>query len=119
MDSLTAQVNSILAQYTSNVNQTLTDVLNSTSKEAVKQLKATSPVASDGGGRYAKSWAVKKVKGTYTIYNKKPGLTHLLENGHDVVVNGKKVGRAPAQPHIKQVDEWLSQEIIQRLESSL
>ena len=118
MDSLTAQINAVLAQYTKNVNETVDSILNSTSKEAVIKLKETSPQA-EGGGKYAKSWAVKKKKGTYTIYNKQPGLTHLLENGHDVVVNGRKVGRAPAQPHIKEVDDWLSEEIVQRMESSL
>lgn len=118
MDKLTVQVNSILAQYTKDINETMLDVLNTTSKEGVKKLKATSPKA-PGGGKYAKSWAVKKVNGTFTIYNKQPGLTHLLENGHDVVVNGKKVGRAPAHPHIKEVDEWLEETLMQRLENSL
>ena len=118
MDSLSIQVNSILAQYTKDINQTMLDVMDKTSKEGVKKLKATSP-RRPGGGKYAKSWTVKKVNGTFTIYNKQPGLTHLLENGHDVVVNGKKVGRAPAHPHIKEVDEWIEQTIVSRLESAL
>ena len=79
-------------------------------------LKATSPKAR---GKYANSWAVKKVNGKFIIYNKKPGLTHLLENGHDVVVNGVKVGRASAHPHIKDVNDWVSKTVVERLEQLL
>ena len=39
---------------------------------------------------------------TATVHNKtKPGLTHLLEKGHDVVVNGKRVGRASGDGVLK------------------
>lgn len=118
MDSLTAQINTVLAQYTSNVNETVAKVLETTAKDGVKKLKETSPKA-PGRGKYARSWAVKKLRGTYTIYNKQPGLTHLLENGHDVVVNGKKVGRADPQPHIKDVDDWIASAAVERLEQAL
>ena len=106
MDSLTSQINSVLAQYTSDVNQTVDDVMKSGANEAKRALTSLSPARS---GKYAKSWAVKKNK----------GLTHLLENGHDVVVNGRKVGRAPAQPHIKPVEEMISEKIVKELEAKL
>lgn len=117
MDSLAIQINQVLAQYTSDVNTTLDSVMSQTAKEGASKLKQTSPRGKSG--KYAKSWAVKKVNGTYTIYNKQPGLTHLLENGHDVVVNGKKVGSAPAKPHIKEVDQWVGETVVARLEKSL
>lgn len=70
---------------------------------AAKELKATSP---KGTGKYAKGWAVKAQDGGYVVYNKRRYmLTHLLENGHDIIVNGKKVGRARAIPHIKPVEQ--------------
>lgn len=116
MDSLLMQMNSILAEYTSNIDQTMLDVMNQTAREGAKQLKATSPKAR---GKYANSWAVKKMNGKFIIYNKKPGLTHLLENGHDVVVNGVKVGRASAHPHIKDVNDWVSKTVVERLEQLL
>lgn len=116
MDSLQVEINRVLAQYTSNVNETVDKVLKSEAQEAKKILTQTSPASR---GKYAKSWAVRKVKGNYVVYNKKPGLTHLLENGHDVVVNGKKVGTAPAQIHIKPVEEKIANEITQKLEAEL
>jgi len=118
MDSLLTQVNAVLAQYTKNIDENMLAVMNTASKEGVKRLRKTSPKAK-GGGKYARSWAVKREKGTFTIYNKQPGLTHLLENGHDIVRNGRKVGRAPAYPHIKDVDEWVEKTIIERLENTL
>ena len=118
MDSLLVQINSVLAQYTGVINQTMSNVMQTTAKEGVKKLKQTSPKAPNGG-KYAKSWTVKREHGRYIIYNKQPGLTHLLENGHDVVVNGKKVGRAPAYPHIEEVNDWIDKTVTERLEKAL
>lgn len=117
MDSLLVDVNRILAQYTKDVNKDVDDSLKAGAKEAVKALKYTSPAKS---GDYAKGWAVKQEKGNYTVYNKrKPGLTHLLENGHDVVVNGQVVGHAKAYPHIKEVEEWTGDFIEKQLTEKL
>lgn len=116
MDSLTAQINAILGQYTSNVNSTVDQVMRSAANEAKRELTSLSPAST---GKYAKSWAVKRRNATYTVYNKQPGLTHLLENGHDVVVNGKKVGRAPAHPHIAPVEEMIERKILTELEKKL
>lgn len=121
MDSLLVEMNKILQNYTTNVNETMKSVINVTAKDGADQLKVTSPRAPHGG-EYAKNWAVKRDRyGHATIYNKAPTyrLTHLLENGHDVVVNGQKVGEAPAHPHIKQVEEWVQEELIQRLSEAL
>lgn len=120
MDSLLVQINSVLGQYTKNVNMTIQSVFDITARDAVQKLKTTSPKA-PGGGEYAKNWAVKKEYGRDIIYNKAPTyrLTHLLENGHDVVRNGQKVGEAKAQPHIKPVEEWVQDELPKRLEEAL
>lgn len=116
MDSLTAQINNILAQYTSDVNVTVDEVMKSGAQQAKKALQQLSPADT---GRYAKSWAVKKEKGRYIVYNKKPGLTHLLENGHDIIRNERKVGRVQGRPHIKPVEEMINENIIKELESKL
>ena len=91
------------------------------SKKAVKELKATSPKGNGPkSGQYAKGWGVKKNKGSVIIYNKtNPGLTHLLENGHDIVRDGKKVGSAAAQPHIKAVEEMVKEEMVEEVTKEL
>lgn len=116
MDSLTAQINNVLAQYTSDVNVTVDEVMKNGAQQAKKALQQLSPADT---GKYAKSWAVKKEKGRYIVYNKKPGLTHLLENGHDIIRDGKKVGRVQGRPHIKPVEEMVTEDIIKELESRL
>lgn len=80
------------------------DAAKEAANSVVKELKATSPKGK--AAKYAKSWKAKAQDGGYVIYNEKHyRLTHLLENGHDVVVSGKKVGRAKAYPHIKPAEE--------------
>lgn len=73
-------------------------------KTAVKELKR---VRFKNGNQYSKGWAYKKNKnGGYTVHNKKYYmLTHLLENGHDIVRNGVKVGYSKPVKHIKPVEE--------------
>lgn len=118
MSSSLNDINRTLALYTKNVNMTMQSVFDTTARDAANKLKKTSPKAK---GEYARNWAVKKELGKATVYNKKPTyrLTHLLENGHDVVVNGKKVGHANPQVHIKPVDEWVQEEVPKRLEEAL
>ena len=123
MDSLLVQVNKILSTYTSNVNETMKSVINVTAKDAADKLRDTSPrFKGSGGGAYAKNWAVKRDKfGHATVYNKAPTyrLTHLLENGHDIIRDGKKVGEAAAKPHIKAVESWVQDEVVERLSEAL
>ena len=118
MSSSLNDINRTLSLYTKNVNMTMQSVFDTTARDAANKLKKTSPKAK---GEYARNWAVKKELGKATVYNKKPTyrLTHLLENGHDVVVNGKKVGHANPQVHIKPVDEWVQEEVPKRLEEAL
>lgn len=69
-----------------------------TASDVVKVLKSSSP---KNRGGYSKGWKATAEDDGYVVHNSRyPGLTHLLENGHDVVVNGQKVGRAPAETHI-------------------
>lgn len=91
-------------------------------KEAREKLKQTSPKGRGSRkGHYKDSWTAE-VKRTgankfyYCVYNKKkPGLTHLLENGHQM----RQGGRARAFPHIKKVEEWCIKEFEKRIEERL
>ena len=118
MSSSLTDINRVLSLYTKNVNTTMQSVFEITARDAANKLKQSSP---KDKGEYARNWAVKKEAGKATVYNNKPTyrLTHLLENGHDVVVNGVKVGHANPQVHIKPVDEWVQDEVMQRLQEAL
>lgn len=82
------------------------------SENTARNLRATSPKRS--GAAYAKSWKAKFLGGTeYVVYNEKHyRLTHLLENGHDLISHGKKVGRVKAYPHIKKAETRAIEEYI-------
>jgi len=120
MDSLLVNINKVLAQYTSDVNMVIQSVVETTARDAAQKLRATSPRA-PGGGEYAKSWTVKKERGRAVVYSRAPHyrLTHLLENGHDIIRDGKKIGHVDPQEHIKPVEEWTQEEIQKRLEEAL
>lgn len=65
----------------------------------------------NGWKNYAKGWSMRSTELGIIIYNKNlPGLTFLLEHGHDIIRNGAKVGRTRAYPHIKPAEEMGVQE---------
>lgn len=111
------QINEVLAQYTKDIDSRMDKVLKTTAKEAKEKLRDNSP---SNTGDYEKGWSVKQEKGKYIVHNKTNyQLTHLLENGHDVVAYGQKVGHASAHPHIKDVESWVQEEVMKRLEDTL
>lgn len=91
-------------------------------KEGAKRLKETSPRGRGSRkGHYADGWGVtyqRKGNGKFefVVHNKKkPGLTHLLENGHQ----SNRGGRVKGIVHIKPVEEWCNEEFEKRTEERL
>lgn len=97
--NLDKEVNKMLETYCSEVAEVVDEALPKVGKDAVKQLKQTSPIRT---GDYAKGWTQKVEKerlgSKLTVYNKtRYQLTHLLEKGHAKVGGGFVSGI----PHIK------------------
>ena len=121
--SIEAQIATLLDDYSKEVKEKTDKAFEQVAKEAAQELRQTSPRGKGkNSGDYAKGWTVKrerdKKSGLYTItvHNKTHyQLTHLLENGHDVVRGGVVVGHAKAYPHIADVNDWA----IQAFESEL
>lgn len=120
-DQLQAAVQQILHDIPQKCDNAIDRAEATVSKKAVNELKSTSPRGNGPqSGRYAKGWGVKKSKDGVVIYNKTdPGLTHLLEKGHDIIRKGKKAGHAAAQPHIKAVEEMVKTEMVEEVEKEL
>ena len=116
-----------LAAFGVQIDDSIQEIFDDVGKEAVKMLKATSPVneKSPQKGRYAKGWKYergKKVRGatmSYVRNAKDPQLTHLLEFGHPIVRNGVTVGNADPIPHIAPVAEWVAEEANKRIQKSI
>ena len=111
IDNLSKEVQSVLSQFANDVKTDLDDAMKEIADEAVKKLKSTSPTSKRRGKKYKSGWKVDKKSGHYIINNKVYRLTHILENGHDIVIKGTKRGYSPAQPHIKPVEEWCQKEL--------
>ena len=122
IDDFADEIIKELKRYNDVTYEEMQDIAKSVAKEGSKKLKETSPRGKGSRkGHYADGWSIKAVeKGNgkfgFVIHNrKKPGLTHLLEKGHQLQ-NG---GRARAIPHIKPVEEWCNEEYEKRLKKRL
>lgn len=81
-------------------------------KDTAKELKRISP---SDTGEYAENWTYEmKSDWSYgasaTVYNEKKGnITHLLENGHEIVPQG---GKVDAIPHISRAENHAKDEFV-------
>lgn len=108
-----------LQAYTVEVQMKIEKAARKICREAISKLKETSP-RGHGKEHYADGWKAKLEKSDMgfhiTIYNaKKPGLTHLLENGH----LNRDGTRAKAFPHIKAVQDEANEKLAQEIEKIL
>lgn len=95
-----------LKEYADITEDELLDIAKEVAKKDVEELKRTSPKGHSSPS-YASGWGYKIKKNTkgfsIIVHNKKkPGLTHLLENGHRIVPWG---GKVKAYPHIEKVEK--------------
>ena len=113
-ESVTAQMEAILNDYSRDVKDVARKSVKSTSKDAAQRLKSTSAKKT---GEYAQGWASKRIdEDTYVTHNRTmPGLTHLLENGHAIVNKKGRFGRVPGDHKIKDTEEWGTSELEMRI----
>lgn len=122
IDGLADAVLKELKKFNNVTEEEFEKIAKAVAKEGTKKLKATSPRGRGSKkGHYADGWGVtyfRKGNGKFqfVVHNKKkPGLTHLLENGHALNIGG----RARAIVHIKPVEEWCNEEFERRVEMRL
>ena len=118
IDKLAAEVMDGLEEYAELTADVLKKEIQEAGKLAKNQISQTAPRKT---GRYAKSWAVKKVSETsnsleVTVHSKnRYMLTHLLENGHAK----RGGGRVAAIPHIAPAEETAIQSLERNIEREL
>lgn len=119
VNELQKVLNNYLMNYREDIQDDVVEVTDRVTKEAVEELKATSPRGKRG--RYCKGWSTKiqnrgKLKYHKVIWNRTDyQLTHLLEFGH-ATRNG---GRTKAIPHIRPIEEKYNQEFVDLLEKQI
>lgn len=122
IDGLGAEIAGIMETYAADTAEGMKEAARAVAKEAVKELKQTSPKGRGSKkGHYKDGWTSKvesEKAGAIeiTAYNrKKPGLTHLLEKGH-----AKRGGvRVNGIPHIAPVEKRAIEEYEKRLKERL
>lgn len=124
IDRLAATVVQTLRAYRDATADITEAAVKQTAKETVQEVRrniGASGIQSHRGGKsYARQVATKEdryLKGGYAygrvVYVKDPDyrLTHLLEKGHDIVRNGRRVGRAAAYPHWADAEEFAKERL--------
>ena len=113
-----------LQEYCQDVTDGLKTDVKTVAKEAVKELKATSPVdkrKTTRRGRYAKGWSdvvayESALDIRVKVHNKTDyQLAHLLEFGHEIVVGGKVVGHYDGIPHIRPAEENAEEKLMKKV----
>lgn len=123
IDGLTEAVMKELKDFNNLAEEEFKEIAKEVAKEGSEKLRQTSPKGSGKGrkGHYADGWGItyqRKGNGKFRFVvrnKKKPGLTHLLEYGHQSNLGG----RVGAIVHIKPVEEWCNEEFERRVEARL
>ena len=111
------QVDQLLEDYCEEVEEIVDKAAKGTAAATVRFLKKHSP-RGKGKKHYADGWRSKRLgKRQYVVHNAtKPGLTHLLNNGH---AKAGGSGRVEGDGHITKADEWAAEEFMKRVEKAL
>lgn len=101
------KISDILNEYSSDIQEAITEEAQSVAKEAVSELKNTSPKRT---GDYRKGWRTKTIKGRgfveCIVHNATDyQLTHLLEKPHVIRNKYGTWGTSTPKVHIKPVEE--------------
>ena len=108
INELSDAIRDIIEDYYDEVDEGAEELIVRTADECKNEIQ--SYCQSKGWKDYSKGWNVKQElrgKGSECIiHNRKHyRLIHLLENGHDIVHEGRVVGVASAFPHVKPAEE--------------
>ncbi|BDZ81414.1 hypothetical protein Lac3_26230 [Claveliimonas bilis] len=117
-EKLALEIQKQLKEYVKEAEETVWDIAEEVSKEAVSKLRKESPKRK---GKYARSWTVSEDARGVIIHSRSPEyrLTHLLEKGHALKRGGRKVGESPKYPHIQKVEEESVKDYIEKVERRL
>lgn len=118
---LSDEVVKVLDEYGISVAEKTQKVIKSVGQECRDDIKANAPVSDENTRHYRDGWTVKfTVKSSTncsaTVHNKsKPGLAHLLENGHA----SRSGGRVNGRPHIEPARQRAEAKAIEKLKEAV
>jgi hypothetical protein len=111
IDQLQSELHKILEEYGEDVANGTREAVTKVAQKCAKAVRGNSAGSFGGSGKYAKGWTYqseyRRLGSVATIYNRTPGLPHLLENGHAK----RGGGRVPGRTHIAPVETEIITEI--------
>lgn len=121
LERLNTSIMSLLKKYGDDIAENADEITLAIGRRGANALKRSSAEMNfKGTGAYAKGWAVTEEKHrlytTVIIYNKTPGLPHLLEHGHLLRDGSRWV---PPRQHIEPVEEELLAQFEKEVQSKL
>lgn len=123
IDDFTKTLSAELNEYSKEVQNILNTEVEDVLDEGKKKIREMSPVGHRKRKKYKKyknDWVVDTTKTSSGIHgqigNNQYRLVHLLEDGH---LTPDKVTRTKPQPHVKPTQDWVEEELMNRLESKL
>lgn len=120
IDRLQAEVSAILEEYGDEVAENLDEITKEVGKRGTKALRSSSKGSFGGSGKYARGWTYEVEEGrlgtTVTLYNRTPGLPHLLENGHAKRGGGRVAGRSHIAPVEAELIESFEKEVASKID---
>lgn len=123
-DRLGEEIDKILAQYGEEVEANIDAIRKKVAQKGARAIANSARDKFNGTGKYAKGWTVSESKKPhYTsaiIHNKSvPGLTHLLEFGHALIIGGRNVGKVEGREHIGPVEEEIVNQYVNEVVAKL
>lgn len=107
------ELRGVLAEFGTAANDAVVATLEEAGKQGVKEVKQRTAAAGIGGKRYKSGLKYDREGYKVTVYNSdQPTLTHLLEDGHQIVIHGHATGkRTKARKHWEPAEDALNQKI--------
>ena len=117
LEQFGAALEKIVDEYADSVYKTGIHAVEQATKQAQREVKANS--SGIGHGKYSGGWSTQvdktEISATGYVYNRRPGLPHLLEFGH-AKVNG---GRTEARPHVQPAQDAVDKVLMDKLKEGL
>lgn len=116
-DSVGYQIEQILQEIGDEIEKISEKDFKKAAQNTKQKLTAYAPV---GHNEYRQGFSYKKQDGGYIVYNKlKPGLTHLLNNGHMVKNQYGSYGRVNGDNHMGRAEQEAIQDLMDDLSKDL
>ena len=117
------EMTNILLQYTDEIQDKVNEAVKLTADHSKKELKVAGGFK-NRTGKYRKGWKVQYILSRFgasaTVYNGKSyPLTHLLENGHQLIKGGRYIKDVKAFPHIAEVNDEAQRMLEEEIEKAV